>query len=66
MRIVSTAEDLANPFGKLIGTEQPLGLRDLRLPWIHFDSIGLSHGLLVGNRHGTIRTPRPLALIWRL
>jgi hypothetical protein len=29
-------------------------------------SIALSHGLLVGNRHATIRTPRPLALTWRL
>src|SRR5215212_1681760 len=38
----------------------------LRLPWIHLGSIALSHGLLVGNRHATIRTPWPLALTWRL
>jgi hypothetical protein len=36
------------------------------LPWIHLGSIALSQGLLVGNRHATIRTPWPLALTWRL
>ena len=34
----------------------------MRLPWIHLGSMALSHGLLVGNRHATIRTPWPLAL----
>ena len=68
MLFVSTAEDPANPVGELVSTKQPLGLNHyfafaMR---IHCGSMGLSHGLLVGNRHGTIRTPWPLALTSRL
>src|SRR5262245_2681676 len=38
-----------------------------RLPCVHFGSIGLSHGLLVGNGHPTIRTaaaPALTAALW--
>jgi hypothetical protein len=67
MLVVRTIEDPADCVGELISAKQSLGLcNTLRLPWIHLGSIALSHGLLVGNRHPTIRTPWPLALTWRL
>src|ERR687898_3566323 len=66
MLFVITAEDFANPLGQLVSTEQPLGLNYLALAVNPRGSIALSHGLLVGNRHGTIRTPWPLALTQRL
>src|SRR5512132_210147 len=67
MLFVSTVEDRANPVSELVSTEQPLGLDYLAFAMrIHCGSMGLSHGLLVGNRDGTIRTPRPLALTRRL
>src|SRR3712207_1409632 len=63
MRLVGTAESLADPFGELISAEQPLGLYDLPLAvGIHLGSMGLSHGLFLGSKQGTIRTPRPLFL----
>ena len=37
-----------------------------RLPWTHFGSIGLSQGLLTGNRQPTMRTPCPARLTARL
>src|SRR5215203_866050 len=69
MRLMDTAEGPTDPVGKLISADQPLGLNYLAFAMrIHLGSIGLSHGLLVGNRHGTIRTPAslPLSLTWRL
>jgi hypothetical protein len=67
MLFVSTAEDPANPLGKLVSTEQHLRLNYLPLAMNPLrGSIALSHGLLVGNRHGTIRSPWPLALTQRL
>src|SRR5215208_7584458 len=66
MLVMRTTEDPADPLSKLVSAKQSLGLRDLALPWIHLGSMALSHGLLVGNRHATIRTPWPLALTWRL
>src|SRR5918993_1531025 len=67
MLFVSTAEDPANPVGELVSTQQPLGLNYLAFAMkIHCGSIALSHGLLVGNRHATIRSPWPLALTSRL
>src|SRR6476619_2286705 len=36
------------------------------LPWTHFGSIGLSHGLLIGSGQTTIRTEAFSALTWRL
>ena len=36
-----------------------------RLPWIHLGSMGLSHGLLIGNWHTSSRTPIPFCLtVW--
>jgi hypothetical protein len=66
MLVMRTTEDPADPLSKLVSAKQSLGLRDLALPWIHLGSVALSHGLLVGNRHATIRTPWPLALTWQL
>src|SRR3712207_5109548 len=71
MRLVGTAESLADPLGELISAEQPLGLYDLPLAVDPFGlygvepralSMGLSHGLFLGSKQGTIRTPRPLFL----
>ena len=67
MLVVRTTQDPADPVCQLVCAEQSLGLRDLvRLPWIHLGSIAFSHGLLVGKKHATMRTPRPLSLTWRL
>src|SRR5829696_3113213 len=67
MLFVSTAEDPANPVGELVSTQHSLGLNYLAFAMrIHCGSIALSHGLLVGNRHATIRSPWPLALTSRL
>src|SRR5215208_2928849 len=66
MLVMRTTEDPADPLSKLVSAKQSLGLCDLALPWIHLGSIALSHGLLVGNRHATIRSPWPLALTSRL
>jgi hypothetical protein len=67
MRLMDTAEGPTDPVGELISAEQPLGLNYLAFA---MNPLGLyrtlSHGLLVGNRNGTIRTPRPLSLTWRL
>jgi|tagenome__1003787_1003787.scaffolds.fasta_scaffold20590960_3 hypothetical protein len=69
MLVVRRTEDPADPLGQLMSAEQPLGLD-------HFafgvDPLGLyrtlSHGLFVGSRQGTIRTPvsPPLSLTLRL
>jgi hypothetical protein len=70
MRLVMrTTEDPADPLSKLVSAEQ-----SLRLDYLAFavDPLGLyrtlSHGLLVGRRQGTIRTPAslPLSLTSRL
>src|SRR5205823_14176955 len=41
-----------------------------RLPWTHFGSMGLSHGLLLGNWQTTTRTPTApcftCRLCWRI
>src|SRR5918993_3633612 len=67
MLVVRTTQDPADPVCQLVCAEQSLGLRDLvRLPWIHLGSIAFSHGLLVGKKHATMCTPRPLSLTWRL
>jgi hypothetical protein len=67
MLLVSTAEDVANPLGELVSTEQPLGLYDLAFA---MNPLGLNRveprALGGQQRHGTIRTPRPLALTRRL
>ena len=67
MLFVSTAEDFANPLGELVSTEQPLGLNYLAFA---VDPLGLYciEPWAPGGqqRHGTIRTPRPLALTKRL
>src|SRR3712207_341422 len=62
MRLVGTAESLADPLGKLISAEQPLGLYTFLLPWIHLGSIALSQGLFLGSKQGTICTPASLPL----
>src|SRR3954469_6091802 len=67
MLVVRTTEDPADPVGQLVCSEQPLGLRNtLRLECIHLGSMAFSHGLLVGKKHATMRTPRPLSLTQRL
>jgi hypothetical protein len=67
MLVVRTTEDLTDPVRQLVGSEQPLGLRDLAcLEWIHLGSIAFSHGLLVGRKHATMHTPRSLSLTLRL
>jgi len=67
MLLVSAAENIADPVGKLLKAPSNLsGSVTLRLLWIHFGPIGFSHGPLVGSRQGTIRTPHPVALTARL
>lgn len=69
MSLVGTIEDVADPDGEFVSTERPLGLNDLAFAvGIHCGSMGLSHGLFVGSRQGTIRTPPspPLLLTRRL
>ena len=46
--LMNTAETRANPFGDLVCAQQPRRFDDRALAVIHFDSIGLSHGLLIG------------------
>ncbi len=57
MRLVGTAEDLADPIGKLVSSEQTVGLDHLLslAPWIHFGSMAFSHGLRLG-REGSLRS----------
>jgi hypothetical protein len=68
MLVVRTTEDPADPLGQLMSAEQPLGLDHFAFGVIHLGSIALSHGLFVGSRQGTIRTPvwPPLSLTLRL
>jgi hypothetical protein len=67
MFFVSTAEDLAHPIRKLVSRQRsPPGSTTLRLPRTHLGSMALSHGLFLGSKQGTIRTPRPLSLTSRL
>ena len=56
MLVVRTTEDPADPLGELAGAEHRAPAT-LCLEWIHLGSIALSHGLLVGKKHATIRTP---------
>src|SRR5260221_10744082 len=51
---------------KSFAVSSPSGSTTARLPWTHLGSIGLSQGLLVGKKHGRIRTPLPSALTWAL
>lgn len=67
MLFVSTVEDRANPVSELVSTEQPLGLDYLAFAMNPLRLDGIEPRTLeVGNRDGTIRTPRPLALTRRL
>src|SRR5215217_6584122 len=63
---VSTTEGRANPVGKLVSPEQPLGLDYLAFAVDPLGLYGVEPRTLVGNRVGTIRSPRPLALTQRL
>src|SRR3712207_39457 len=63
MRLVGTAENVADPLCEFLSTKQPLGLYDLSLTvGIHLGSIGLSQGLFLGSKQATMRTPQPLFL----
>jgi hypothetical protein len=66
MLVVRTTKYPADSVGQLISAKQPLGLCALAFAGNPLGLYGLSHGLLVGNRHPTILTPWPLALTWRL
>ena len=66
MLFVSTAEDFANPLGELVSTEQPLGLNYLAFAVNPLGLYCIEPRALGSNRHGTIRTPWPLALTQRL
>jgi hypothetical protein len=67
MWIMGAAEDPANPVRKLVGTDQLLGFYYLAFA---VDSLGfycIEPRILFGQQgHGTLRTPRPLALTQRL
>src|SRR4051794_26538690 len=67
MLVVRTTEDPANPVGKLMGTQQTVGLYHFSLAMrTHLGSMAFSHGLCLGNRQLTILTPLPLFLTSRL
>ena len=66
MRFVSTAYNIADPICELHSAKQPLGLYDLPLSVDPFTgSIALSHGLFLGSKQGTMRTPASLPLFLR-
>lgn len=63
MFLVSAAEDTANTIGKLVGSEQSLGLGNLAFA---MDPLGLDRvqpRALLGRRHATMRTPASLPLV---
>jgi hypothetical protein len=66
-RPIGTAEDPANPVGELVSTEQLLGLNYLTFAMKPLWLDRIEPWALGGqSRHGTIRTPWPLALTLRL
>ena len=62
MLAMGTAEDSSNPVGEFLDTQPPVGLCNLRLLWIHLDSIPLSHELCLGRKQLMILTPASLPL----
>ena len=52
------AEGGTDPFLELARPQRPRRLDDGRLPWTHLGSIAFSHGLFMGKKQDTIRTPR--------
>ena len=57
MRFTLTAIVGINPRFEFRGTQQAVWFRDGPFPMDPFGSIGLSHGLLLGNGQTTRRTP---------
>src|SRR5215208_6473915 len=67
MLVVRTIENPAHPVGKLIRSEEPIGLDHLSLSVNPFGLyVAFSHGLFFGSRQLTTLTPRPLCLTRRL
>jgi hypothetical protein len=58
MRLVGTAESLADPLGKLLSAEQPLGLYDLPLAVDPFGLYCVEPGALLGKQTGHYLHPR--------
>ncbi len=67
MLVMPTTKYPAHPISELISAQQPIGLDHLALAvGIHLGSMGLSHGLFLGSKQATMRTPKPLSLTRRL
>src|SRR3712207_26642 len=62
MRLVAQPKALQTLSASSLALSNLSGSTTFLLPWIHLGSIGLSHGLFLGSKQGTIRTPRPLFL----
>jgi hypothetical protein len=67
MLVMRATKDPTHPIGELVSAQQPIGLDHPALAvGIHIDSIGFNHGLFLGRKHTTMRTPKPVSLSWRL
>src|SRR3712207_3971061 len=62
MRLVAQPKALQTLSASSLALSNLSGSTTFLLPWIHLGSIGLSHGLFLGSKQGTMRTPRPLFL----